>query len=87
MGQGEESICSVIRVPLFRASVCYDKLHRPNFFGDFYIAKNPSIITKSFCTGTDADLGEIESMTRIKEHPSCILHNVFHGHVLLMMSH
>ena len=38
--------------------------------GDFNIAKNPSIITKSFCSGTDAGLGEIESMTRIKEHPS-----------------
>ena len=39
--------------------------------GDFnIIAKNPSIITKSFCSGTDAGLGEIESMTRIKEHPS-----------------
>ena len=38
--------------------------------GDFNIAKNPSIITKSFCSGTDAGLGEIESITRIKEHPS-----------------
>ena len=38
--------------------------------GDFNIAKNPSMITKSFCSGTDAGLGEIESMTRIKEHPS-----------------
>ena len=37
---------------------------------DFNIAKKPSIITKSFCSGTDAGLGEIESMTRIKEHPS-----------------
>ena len=40
--------------------------------GDFNIAKNISIITKSFCSGTDAGLGEIESMTRIKEHPSYI---------------
>ena len=38
--------------------------------GDFNIAKNPSIITKSFCSGTDAGLGKIESITRIKEHPS-----------------
>ena len=38
--------------------------------GEFNIAKNPSIITKSFCSGTAAGLGEIESMTRIKEHPS-----------------
>ena len=38
--------------------------------GDFNIAKNPYIINKSFCSGTDAGLGEIESMTRIKEHPS-----------------
>ena len=37
--------------------------------GDFNITKNPSITTKSFCSGTDAGLGEIESMTRIKEHP------------------
>ena len=38
--------------------------------GDFNIAQKPSIITKSFFSGTDAGLGEIESMTRIKEHPS-----------------
>ena len=31
--------------------------------GDFNIAKNTSIITKYFCSGTDAGLGEIESMT------------------------
>ena len=54
LGQEEEGICSVIRVPLFRASVCYDKLHRPKLLGDFNIAKNPSIINKSFCSGTDA---------------------------------
>ena len=45
--------------------------------GDFNIAKNISIITKSFCSGTDAGLGEIESMTRIKEHPSYIVTNLF----------
>ena len=39
------------------------------FLGDFNITKKPSLITKSFCSGTDAGLGEIESMTRIKEHP------------------
>ena len=43
--------------------------------GDFNIAKNPSIITKSFCSGADAGYGEIESMTRIKEHPSYIKFN------------
>ena len=59
LGQDEEGICSVIRVPLLRVSVFYDKLHRPKMFGDFNIAKNPSIITKSFCSGTDAGLGEI----------------------------
>ena len=26
-------ICSVIWVPLFRDSVCYDKLHRPKMVG------------------------------------------------------
>ena len=40
------------------------------WLGDFNIAKNPSVITKSFFSGTDAGLGEIESMARIKEHPS-----------------
>ena len=49
--------------------------------GDFNIAKNPSIIIKSFCSGTDAGLGEIESMTRIKEHPSY----VDYQHVLITM--
>ena len=38
--------------------------------GDFNIANNSSIITKSFCFGVDVGLGENESMTRIKEHPS-----------------
>ena len=33
LGQEEEGICSVIRVPLFRVSVCYDKLHRPKIVG------------------------------------------------------
>ena len=33
LGQDEEGICSVIRVPLFRVSVCYDKLHRPKIVG------------------------------------------------------
>ena len=37
------------------------------WLGDFNIAKNPSEITKFFCSGTDAGLGENESMTRIKE--------------------
>ena len=37
---------------------------------EFNIAKYISIITKSFCSGTYAGLGEIESMTRVKEHPS-----------------
>ena len=40
------------------------------WLGDFNIAKNLSIITKSFCSGTDAGLGENALMTRIKEHPS-----------------
>ena len=42
--------------------------------GDFNVAKNPSVITKSFCSGTctDTGLGEIESMTSIKEHPSYV---------------
>ena len=40
--------------------------------GDFNIAKNQPIIITSFCSGTDAGLGEIESMTRIKEHPSYV---------------
>ena len=44
--------------------------HRPKMVGDFNIAKNLSIINKSFCSGTDAGLGENESMTRIKEQPS-----------------
>ena len=35
------------------------------WLGDFNIAKSPSIITKSVCSGR-----ENESMTRIKEHPS-----------------
>ena len=52
-------------MPLLRDSVCYDK-----WLGDFNIAKNPSIITRSFCSGTDAGLGENQSMTGIKEHPS-----------------
>ena len=43
------------------------------WLGNFNIAKNPSIISKSFCSGTDAGLGENESMTRIKEHPSYII--------------
>ena len=42
------------------------------WLGDFNITKNPFIMTKSFCSGTDAGLGENESMTRIKEHPSYI---------------
>ena len=45
--------------------------------GDFNIAKNPSMITKSFCSGTDAGLGENESMTRIKEHPSYLFCRVY----------
>ena len=40
------------------------------WLGHVNIAKNPSMITKNFCPGTDAGLGENESMTRIKEHPS-----------------
>ena len=40
------------------------------WLGDFNITKNATIITKSFCSGTEAGLGENESMTRIKEHPS-----------------
>ena len=38
------------------------------WLGDFNIAKNPSEITKPLNSGTDAGLGENESMTRIKEH-------------------
>ena len=70
LGQGEEGICSVIRVPLLRVSVSMLNCTVLKLLGDFNIAKNPSIITKSFCFGTDAVLGEIELMTRIKEHPS-----------------
>ena len=40
------------------------------WLGDFNIAKNPSEITKPFRSGTNAGLGENESMTRIKEHIS-----------------
>ena len=32
-GQDDVGICSVIRVPLFRDSICYDKLHRPKMVG------------------------------------------------------
>ena len=34
------------------------------------IAKNLFITIKYFSSGTDAGLGENESMARIKEHPS-----------------
>ena len=37
--------------------------------GDFNIAKNLFIVTKSLCSGTVAGLGENETMTRIKEQP------------------
>ena len=40
------------------------------WLGDFNIAKNLFIIFKSLCFGTDAGLGENESMTRIKEQSS-----------------
>ena len=33
LGQDEEGSYSVIRVPLFRVSVCYDKLHCPKIVG------------------------------------------------------
>ena len=50
LGQDEEGICSVIRVSQFAMINCTVL----KLLGDFNIAKNPSIITKSFCSGTDA---------------------------------
>ena len=55
--------------------------------GDFNIAKNPSIITKSFCSGTDAGLGEIGSMTRIKEQPSYMEKWGLHGYIFFSFLH
>ena len=40
------------------------------WLGDFNITKNLSILSKFFSSGIDDGLGENESMTRIKEHPS-----------------
>ena len=40
------------------------------WLGGFNIAKNLFITSMQFSSDTDAGLGENESMTRIKEHPS-----------------
>ena len=63
-------ICNVIRVSLFRHSLCNDNLQCSKKLGDFNIANN--LYTKSLCSDTVAGIGENESMTRIKEHPSYI---------------
>ena len=67
-------ICNVIRVSLFRHSLCNDigNLQCSKMLGDFNIANNLFIITKTFCSDTVAGIGENESMTRVKEHPSYI---------------